>query len=434
MQLNNLSIYTNDGEFIERGFVRFEGGEIVRVGAGEEPYAGENLHFNSELLMPSLVNSHTHVYSSLARGMRFTPFEPTTFTEILEQLWWRLDRSLTREELQISANVASIESLKCGVTTLFDHNSSPNSIEGSLEVIAEAVNGVGLRYCGSYEVSDRDGPAARDRGVRENLDFSKNNTPMRRGFFGLHASFTLSRETLALVSKEIRGAIPIHVHVAEGPEDQERALSLYDQRVLERFHRNGLMGEGSIYAHCVHTTPAERSLIAETGGFAAVNYQSNVNNGVGLPDWKEFLAERVPTALGNDGFGFNLAHDVRFLILTPHHLARDVRVSGPEDLGATLLGGNYELARKTFGIDLGVVREGSTADLMILDYKSPTVMNRENFLEHFFYGICDNMRVSDVFVSGRRVLANGSPTLVEEREVYSAARKLSGKLNERFEG
>ncbi|MGV8104994.1 MAG: amidohydrolase family protein [Mesotoga sp.] len=432
MQLNNVSIYTNDGEFIERGYVTIEGDEIVAVGAGESRYEGENLDFAGSLVMPSFVNAHTHIYSTLSRGMRLSPFNPGSFTELLEQLWWRLDRSLTLEELKISGYVAAIESLKSGVTTLFDHSASPNAISGSLETIAGSVNETGLRYCGAYEVSDRDGTKARDEGIKENMEFSRFNTPFRRGFFGLHASLTLSRETLSLVSKEISGSIPIHVHIAEGPEDQERSLSLFDQRVLERFHRSGLMSPGSIYAHCIHTTPEERELIPGTGGSIAVNVQSNTNNGVGLPDWKGFLREGVETAIGNDGYGFNLCHDVRFALLTPHYLSRDSRVSGSPDLKDTLFGANYRLATRTFGANLGTVREGSAADLVVIDYRSPTPVDAGNFLDHYFFGICDNIKVTDAFVSGRHVLSGGRATLVDEEAIYSEARRLSANIWKRI--
>jgi putative selenium metabolism protein SsnA len=432
VQLNNVSIYTNDGEYIERGYVTIENDEIVAVGAGESRYEGANLDFVGRLVMPSFVNAHTHIYSTLSRGMRLSPFNPDSFTELLEQLWWRLDRSLTLEELRISGYVAAIESLKSGVTTLFDHSASPNAISGSLETIAGAVNTTGLRYCGAYEVSDRDGAKARDEGIRENMEFSRFNTSFRRGFFGLHASLTLSRETLSLVSKEVSGSVPIHVHIAEGPEDQERSLSLFDQRVLERFHRSGLMSPGSIYAHCIHTTPEERELIPRTGGSIALNVQSNTNNGVGLPDWKSFLREGVETAIGNDGYGFNLCHDLRFTLLTPHYLSRDPRVSGSLDLQDTLFGANYRLATRTFGANLGTVREGSTADLVVIDYRSPTPVDAGNFLDHFFFGICDNIKVTDAFVSGRHVLSGGRATMVDEEEIYSEARKLSAILWKRI--
>mgnify|MGYP000903245972 CR=1 FL=1 len=428
LQLTNASIFTNDGEFIERGFVEIEDGEIVRVGEGSRSYAGEVLDLKGKLIMPSFVNCHTHVYSTLVRGARLSPFNPGSFTELLEQLWWRLDKALSKEELAISAYVASIESLKAGVTTLFDHNSSPNFINGSLEAIAEAVNNTGLRYCGSYEVSDRDGVYSRDSGIVENVDFMNFETPFRRGMFGLHASMTLSRETLMLVSREIAGRKPIHVHVAEGPEDEERSLSLFDQRVLERFHRSGLMTEDSIYAHCIHTDGIERSLIEKTGGSIAINYQSNMNNGVGLPDWRSFVSEGIETVIGNDGYGCNLCHDIRFLTLGPHHEFRDPTVTDASYLRETFFGSNYRLATRTFGVNLGTVREGSTADVIVIDYRSPTAITEENFLDHFFFGICDNISVTDVFVAGEHVLADRRPVLIDEEEIYTEARRISDRL------
>lgn len=432
MQINGVSIFTNDGEFIEKGYVRVENGEIVKVSSGESSYDGENLHLDGKLLMPSLVNAHTHIYSTFSRGLGVSPFNPSSFTKLLEELWWRLDKALTLEDLEISAYVASIESLKAGVTSLFDHNSSPNAIDGSLKRIAASVNDVGLRYCGAYEVSDRDGLEKRDRGIRENLEFSRESTQYKKGVFGFHASFTLSKETLSLASKEIAGKLPIHVHVAEGPEDQEHTIGVYDQRVLERFHRAGLMTENSIYAHCIHTTPSERDLIKNTKGYIVVNCQSNINNGVGFPEWKRFREEGAAVLVGNDGYGFNLSNDVRFMILGPHYIQRDPKASYSGDLNPSLFGANYELATRTFGANIGTIREGSSADLIVLNYRSPTEITAENFVDHFFFGICDNISVSDVFVGGERVLAQGVPTKVDEEIIYREARRLYKAFEKRF--
>lgn len=432
MQINGVSIFTNDGEFIERGYVRVENGEIVKVSAGDCKYDGENLYFEGRLLMPSLVNAHTHIYSTFSRGLRVSPFNPSSFTKLLEDLWWRLDRALTHEDLELSAYVAAIESLKGGVTTLFDHNSSPNAIEGSLDKIASSVNTVGLRYCGAYEVSDRDGLERRDRGIRENLDFAKVNTAYKKGIFGFHASFTLSKETLSLASKEIAGRLPIHVHVAEGPEDQEHTFSLYDQRILERFHRAGLMIQNSLYAHCIHTTASERALIKDTKGYIVVNCQSNINNGVGFPEWKKFNDEGTNLLMGNDGYGFNLCHDARFMILCPHYVHRDPAASYSGDLTRSLFGSNYNLATSAFGVNLGTIREGSSADFIILNYRSPTEITAENFMDHFFFGICDNISVSDAFVAGERILAEGRPARIDEEDIYKEARRLFKAFEKRF--
>jgi cytosine/adenosine deaminase-related metal-dependent hydrolase len=181
---------------------------------------------------------------------------------------------------------------------------------------------------------------------RESSSSAGESTQYKNGGFGFHASFTLSNETLALASKEIAGKLPIHVHVAEGPEDQEHTIGVYDQRVLERFHRAGLMTENSIYAHCIHTTPSERGLIKNTKGYIVVNCQSNINNGVGFPEWKRFREEGAAVLVGNDGYGFNLSNDVRFMILGPHYIQRDPKASYSGDLNPSLFGANYELATK----------------------------------------------------------------------------------------
>ena len=87
---------------------------------------------------PGLVCAHHHLYSALARGMPAPPETPTSFLGVLEQIWWRLDTALDLEMIRASARLGALEALECGTTALIDHHESPNAIEGSLDVIAEA--------------------------------------------------------------------------------------------------------------------------------------------------------------------------------------------------------------------------------------------------------------------------------------------------------
>ena len=137
-----------------------------------------------------LVCGHHHLYSALARGMPAPPRTPHNFQEILELVWWRLDCALDLEMIRWSAMLGALEALEAGTTAIVDHHASPNAIEGSLSVIADACAEVGVRVCCCYEVTDRNGPDGMRAGLAENERFLRAGG---RGFVGAHACFTLSR-------------------------------------------------------------------------------------------------------------------------------------------------------------------------------------------------------------------------------------------------
>ena len=118
----------------------------------EEDY----LDAQGQYVLPGNICAHTHFYGAFARGMAIPGSPPKDFPEILQKLWWPLDKALTFEDVRASALVMLIDAIRNGTTTLIDHHASPNAIQGSLDVIAEAIDESGLRGVLCYEVTDRD--------------------------------------------------------------------------------------------------------------------------------------------------------------------------------------------------------------------------------------------------------------------------------------
>ncbi|NLT16955.1 MAG: amidohydrolase family protein, partial [Clostridiales bacterium] len=230
--VGNGTVVTRDrnNAIIQCGCVAIRDDVIAEVGQTAEmksKYPGAQfVDAEQKLIMPGLINTHMHFYSTFARGMASKSTPPSNFMEILERLWWRLDKVLTQEDVYYSALVPVIDCIKNGVTTVFDHHASPFAAEGSLFKIAEATKLAGLRACLCYETSERDGDAVTDQGIRENTDFirwsSEKNDPMISAMFGLHASVTLSDRALerCVLANEGTGA-GFHIHVAEGVQDLE---------------------------------------------------------------------------------------------------------------------------------------------------------------------------------------------------------------------
>jgi cytosine/adenosine deaminase-related metal-dependent hydrolase len=249
---------------------------------------------------PGLVCGHHHLYSALARGMPAPPQQPTDFRSILEQIWWRLDAALDLEMLRWSAMLGAVEALQCGTTAIVDHHESPNAIEGSLDVIAEACAEVGVRVSCAYGITDRHGPDGARRGLAENERFLAGGG---RGMVGVHAAFTCRDDTLeAAADLARRLGVGVHVHVAEGVDDVAAG---------ERLEH--LADDDWLVVHCVHLDRPLRGTIAH-------NPRSNMNNSVGYARptrWEN------PVVLGTDGIGADMLEEARlaYVALRAHDVA-----------------------------------------------------------------------------------------------------------------
>ncbi|MBN1859630.1 putative aminohydrolase SsnA [Candidatus Bipolaricaulota bacterium] len=390
-------------------------------------------------ILPGMINAHTHLYSALARGMAVSPFAPRTFTEILEQLWWRLDKALTLEDVSMSGLVGAMEAARCGVTTLVDHHASPNAVEGSLDVLRDAVSGqVGLRGCYCYEVSDRDGAAIARAGIEENRSFLKSlseGSGRESGLFGLHAAFTVSDETLESVAKVLSEDRGVHIHVAEGPEDERQSEAAYGMRIVERLDRFGLLRPNSIFAHCIHLDEHERDLIAERGTAVVHNPRSNMNNAVGLLDIPAFLDRSIPVGLGTDGLGCNMLGELMTAGLVQKHTREQSLAGDFGMLDQLLFRNNPLIAERQFGGDIrfGRIEAGGPVDLAVLDYVPPTPINAGNVFGHLLFGVAVHaLRVGDLWVGGREVLRDGAFVELDEERIYMRSRETAASLWKRL--
>ena len=167
--------WTEPNEIIEKGGLLVADGRIVTIGDSAELIAAhpdlEQLDAGNQLVMPGNICAHTHFYGAFARGMAIPGPPPKDFPDILERLWWRLDRALLDLDVEYSALVCLVDAIKHGTTTLVDHHASPNALNNSLDMIAEAVEKAGVRAALCYEVTDRNGPEEAEAGIGENVRF-----------------------------------------------------------------------------------------------------------------------------------------------------------------------------------------------------------------------------------------------------------------------
>ncbi len=421
------------GTFFDPGYVVIEGDRIAAVGPGPAPDVpgAIRLDLHGRLLTPSLVNAHAHLYSSLARGIPLKVFNPTRFGEILEQLWWKLDRALDLDGVYHSARVGALDHLRSGVTVLFDHHASPSAIEGSLSAIKRAVAEVGLRADLCYEVTDRGGLTERDQGLEENVRFAREEADGKTfsAHMGLHASFTLSDETL---SKAAAAAEPLklafHTHLAEGTEDPTDAVQKYRLRTAERLDRFGILTSGTLLIHGIHLSPAELDLLAARPATVVHNPRSNMNNAVGAAPVSTMLARGIQVALGTDGFGTDMLGELLAARLLAHHASGSPTTLSDAEL-LSLWRHNYALAGQFFGVPFGKLAPGYAADLVVWNYTPPTPLHAGNLLGHFLFGhISGGLRPDIVVGQGRVLLRDGRVETVDEKAVLAQARVAAERL------
>jgi len=444
--IHNARVWTNDGALIDDGFVAVKDGVIEQVGASSEltqemrAKAERNtVDASRQLLMPGLVNAHTHLYSALARGMAIPGIEPYSFRDILEQLWWRLDRALDAESIYASGLVGAAELLKSGVTTLVDHHASPNAIPGSLRQLQRAVvDELGMRACLCYEITDRNGDQGAEAGIRENLDYfdqvRASDDDRLGAVVGLHASFTVSDPTFRKLFDAIgEREVGYHIHGSEGPEDPVDATAKYKKRTIQRLVDLGILGPKTIVAHGVHLSEPEKDLLAEHDCVVSHQPQSNMNNAVGTADVVGMLERGVLVGLGNDGFGANLLDDFKAAFLLQKHASGDPKKLDMGQIHRIFFRNNYEITRRLFGANIGRVVPGHAADLILVDYDPPTPLSDDNVVGHLIFGLCSRFDVTGAFVRGTQVMKDREILGVDLERAYARAREQAAALWDRIE-
>jgi putative selenium metabolism protein SsnA len=383
-----------------------------------------------KVAMPGLTNAHTHFYSSFARGL--TKCDPAhNFYGVLQNLWWRLDQTLTLDDVHASAMVALVEAIKHGTTTMIDHHASPNAITGSLDRIEQAVMESGLRAALCYEVTDRGGSGRADEGIRENVRFIERSNLMGgnriKSMFGLHASFTVTNHTMERIAVELDGKeSAFHIHMAEDRYDQHFTRHAYGTSVGERLSRWGLLGDRTICAHGVHLSDEEIELLGESGTAVVHNPQSNMNNAVGTCDILKLQKSGVLVGLGTDAMTMNMLEEAR-AALWLQKSSRGEPSFPLDEITNMLLSGNQEITKRIWQESMGELSPNSLADIILIDYCSPTPLTSENYLGHLLFGMSQS-RVDTTIASGKVLMEGGDLCELDEEKINYDAHQLSEKM------
>lgn len=428
--IGNGRLITRDkeGTFFENGCVAIEGQKIKAAGATtdlrkEFPKA-EFIDAKGGVIMPGFINMHNHIYSTFARGLSINNYHPKNFMDILEGQWWRIDRTLNLEDSYHSAKIAYLDSIKNGVTTVFDHHASYGAIEGSLTQLSNAADELGVRTCLCYEVSDRDGEVKMKAAVKENADFIKisgeRSDDMQKAMMGMHAAFTLSDKSLEHCAAYTPEGVGYHIHIAEDMADVYDSLAKYGKPIVNRLYDLGILGKQTMAGHCIHINPHEMELLRDTNTMVVTNPESNMGNAVGCPPAMRMLNEYgILMGLGTDGYTNDLTESYKAgNIIHKHHLA-DPNAAWAE-IPQMLFNNNPQMANRYFEKKLGVLEADAAADVIVLDYKGPTPMTKDNYNSHILFGM-NGGAVTDTIINGEIRMKNREVQGVDEEKIWHDA-------------
>lgn len=436
-----IATFGKNPQVIDDGAIYVEDDQIVEVGATADLIArhpdAERLDAQGQLVLPGSICAHTHFYGAFARGMAI-PGEPAkNFVEILQKLWWRLDRALDEDSIRLSALVCLVDAIRHGTTTLIDHHASPNYIDGSLDICADAIVQSGLRVCECYEVTDRNGPEGARAGIAENVRFAKSlvarHSALLAASFGLHASFTVGPETLDRCVAEAHAlGLGFHIHVAEDAADEVDAERKYGLRVGEHLRAMNILGDKTLSAHCVHVNDVEIDLLAKTRTKVSHQPRSNMNNAVGTAPVQRLLDRGVTVGLGNDGMSNNMYSEMKAAYFVHKSAAHDPRVMSGDTVARLAYDNNAQIAALFWPKPIGALIPGAYADIVLLDYFPYTPLTAGNLPWQIIFGV-DGSHVTTTIVGGKVLMRNRVLLTLDEERIAAQAREIAPRVWRKFE-
>ncbi len=434
--IGNGRVITRDAAapYLAEGAVVTDGALIRELGSTAELRAkypeAEFVDARGGVIMPGLINAHTHIYSGLARGLSIRGHDPHTFYQVLDGMWWNIDRHLDLEGTRASAYATILECIKNGVTTIFDHHASYREITGSLFAIRDTAKEMGMRSVLCYEVSERDGAKKCDEAIEENANFARwtaqENDDMIKAMFGGHALFTISDGTFEKMAKANDGLTGFHIHVCEGSTDREDSWNRYNMRPIDRLKKHGILGPKTILGHCIELTDDELDVIAESDTMCVTNPESNMGNAVGVAPVLKMFQKGILVGLGTDAYTHDMLESLKVELIIQRHNAGLPNVGWMESTGM-LFENNAKMCARYFSKPVGILKPGALADIAVFDYRPFTPFSDANVDGHMIFGFQGRMCTHTV-INGRLLLRDRELVGMDEAAITGRIREAAEKL------
>ncbi len=415
--------------------IAVDGPRIVAVGPNlAARYPQAERYAPGGYVSPGLVCSHNHFYSALARGLMVAVAPAKDFAQQLKHLWWRLDRALDEDIVRASGLAGAMDAAMLGVTSVVDHHASPEFIDGSLDVLREGFDQVGIRGILCYETTDRNGREGARAGVRENERFARKVQAERaagqdqrvEAAIGAHAPFTVDDETLGALAQVCKSTgRGLHIHVAEDKFDAVDSRYRFDKDICVRLDDAGVLGPTTILGHGLFLTASERELVNARDAFIAHNARSNMNNNVG---YNEMIGGYRNAVLGTDGIGSDMLEEANFAFFKHRDAGGALWM---DSFLGMLQNGNRLLERYFPGQKFGRIEAGYAADLAFWDYDPPTPLVDGNVAGHAAFGMSSRL-VRSTMAAGRFIVKDRKP-LFDAPGIAARGRSETRRLWQRME-
>lgn len=439
--LANGKVITRDLDcpYIADGGVLIDNNVIKEIGTTKkllEKYPdAQFVDAKGNVIMPAFINAHTHIYSALARGLSINGYNPSSFYEILDGMWWNIDRKLDIKATRASAYATYLDCIRNGVTTIFDHHASFFEIKNSLFEIADVAKEMGVRSCLCYEVSDRDGKDKCDEAIKENADFIKytkdNKDDMLKAMFGMHALFTISDKTFEKCVKANDNMTGYHIHICEGTNDVEDSFKNYGMSPVQRLEKWGILSDKTILGHCIHISEDEMDIIKSYDTMVVNNPQSNMGNAVGCSPILKMYEKGIMLGLGTDAYTHDMLESMSSALTIQRHNNQNPNV-GWQEVTDMLFKNNAKICARYFDSTLGVLKEGAAADVVVMDYKPFTPFDNTNIDGHMIFGM-KGRQCRTTFANGRLLYKDYEFVDIDEEkinaEILESAKSLWHKIN-----
>ncbi len=435
-------------QVIKDGAILIKEDLIDQIGTTEElnKYSSEAhkiIDAEGRAVMPGFINAHMHFYSAFATGMPLESFPPG-FVNVLENLWWKLDRVLDADEsvkdlrgqdTYYSALLGYIEAVQNGTCTVIDHHASPSFIKDSLDEIEKAARELGVRSSLCYETTDRNGSEEAKDGLKENRRFiekcQKVNDDMVHGLVGLHASFTLEPETMEGAQQIVEDLnTGVHIHVAEGKADMEDTRQKYNMTVIERLNKYKLLNSKSVLAHCIHIKDKDYKTIKKADSNVSHQPRSNMNNAVGAMDIFKFKEHYISFGLGTDGMSADMKDELLVANLIHKHVYQNNTI-GTVEVYDALFKTNPMIVKKVTGVNTGNLIVGKKADVVITDYYPKSPITPYNVLGHIMFGVL-NTSIATTIINGRICMEERRIPDINLKIISEKCQELAMKIWERL--